>query len=96
MAWDKDLTVQIKSLGIDVNAAMQIVGLIAEQRQIADREGYTRGFEDGFAKQNNNFDNKERKRLSKLLEKIGHELDDWENPPLSEDWKNCHNDNLGG
>lgn len=45
--WDKTFTQKLTSLGISWEHARQVVGLVAEERMGADREGYTRGFNDG-------------------------------------------------
>jgi len=47
--WDKTLTKQLVDLGIDWEKARLVVGIIAEQRQVADREGYVRGYNNGHA-----------------------------------------------
>lgn len=46
--WDKEITKRIKELGVDWEKARMIVGLIAEERQIADQLGYKRGYEQGY------------------------------------------------
>ena len=45
---DKTLTTRIVSLGVSHEIAREIVGLIVEIKQICDRQGYTRGFNDGY------------------------------------------------
>lgn len=47
--WDRELTKRITDLGVDWERARSIVGMVAEERQAADREGYERGFESGHA-----------------------------------------------
>jgi len=46
--WDKKLTVRLKGAGFNHEQACMIVGVVAEAKQQADREGYKRGYEDGF------------------------------------------------
>lgn len=48
IGWDKVLTKQLVDAGLDWEKARFVVGIIAEQRQIADHQGYTRGFNDGY------------------------------------------------
>lgn len=48
MSWDKKLTQKLTAIGIPWEKAREVIGLIAEERQLADNEGYKRGFEDGF------------------------------------------------
>lgn len=45
---DKELTNKITQFGVAWEVARQIVGLIVEERQLADRQGYQRGYEDGY------------------------------------------------
>lgn len=46
--WDKQLTKTLTDLGIDWEKARIVVGIVAEERQIADRQGYHRGFDSGY------------------------------------------------
>lgn len=48
MHWDKELTAKLISFGFTREQAGVIVGEVAEHRQIADREGYRRGYLDGI------------------------------------------------
>jgi hypothetical protein len=48
MNWDKKLTIELNKMGIDREKAGFIVGIIAEERQNADREGYIRGYNNGY------------------------------------------------
>ena len=54
--WDKKLTQELMDIGLDWEKARIIVGIVAEERQLADRQGYQRGFENGFnyCKENKN------------------------------------------
>jgi hypothetical protein len=45
--WDHEETQKLMELGLSWEHARIAVGRIAEYRQIADREGYERGFEAG-------------------------------------------------
>jgi hypothetical protein len=45
--WDKDLTRTLVQQGLSWDHARIAVGETAEHRQIADRQGYIRGFNDG-------------------------------------------------
>ncbi len=47
MPWDKEMTARLVSMGLTWDKAREVVGVIAEERQIADREGYIRGFNNG-------------------------------------------------
>ena len=47
-SWDKTLTVKLLSWGVSREQAGLIVGEVAEQRQLADRQGYNRGFDSGY------------------------------------------------
>lgn len=46
--WEKPLTLQLRNLGLSWEQARMAVGIVAEQRQIADREGYVRGYNNGY------------------------------------------------
>jgi hypothetical protein len=46
--WDKEMTQKLTALGISWNEAREVVGIIAEERQTADRQGYERGYNNGF------------------------------------------------
>lgn len=46
--WDKQITQKLVNLGLSWEHARIAVGEIAEQRQIADRQGYIRGYNDGY------------------------------------------------
>ncbi len=48
MHWDQLATAKLVDLGLTWEAARIAVGEIAEQRQIADRLGYLRGFTNGY------------------------------------------------
>lgn len=50
MCWDKELTQTLVQGGLPWEQARFVVGVIAEQRQIADRQGYERGYEQGYSK----------------------------------------------
>lgn len=47
--WEKQLTQQLLDIGLNWEKARLVVGIIAEQRQIADREGYRRGYNLGYS-----------------------------------------------
>jgi hypothetical protein len=47
-SWDKKKTLELVNLGLSWDHARQVVGLIAEERQTADREGYKRGYNNGY------------------------------------------------
>ncbi len=47
--WDKELTKKLVAGGLAWEQARFAVGIIAEQRQIADRQGYIRGYNNGYA-----------------------------------------------
>lgn len=47
-SWDKVLCEKLRSWGVSREQAGLIVGEVAEQRQIADRQGYNRGFDSGY------------------------------------------------
>jgi hypothetical protein len=47
--WDKRITKELVELGLSWESALIALGVIAEQRQIADRIGYIRGYNNGFA-----------------------------------------------
>lgn len=49
IGWDKRLVQELKILGLDREKMGYIIGIIAEQRQIADRQGYIRGYNNGYA-----------------------------------------------
>lgn len=46
---DKQLTKQLLDIGLDWEKARIVVGLILEERQLADHQGYVRGYNDGHA-----------------------------------------------
>lgn len=46
--WDKKATAELQSLGLSWEHARIAVGVIAEHRQKADRDGYARGFNNGY------------------------------------------------
>lgn len=46
--WDRATTKQLINMGLNWELARKVVGLLAEHRQQADREGYKRGFENGY------------------------------------------------
>ncbi len=46
--WDKHLTNKLTKEGLSWEHARICIGIIAEQRQIADRQGYIRGYNDGY------------------------------------------------
>lgn len=48
MSWDKVTTIDLMTKGLKWEQARMVVGIIAEQKQIADREGYKRGFDQGY------------------------------------------------
>lgn len=48
--WDKIWTGKLVELGINWTQARIIVGMIAEERQTADRLGYKRGYKQGYDK----------------------------------------------
>ncbi len=49
-SWDKKVHNELVSQGLSWEHARIAVGIMAEQRQLADREGYDRGFNDGHKK----------------------------------------------
>lgn len=46
--WDKKEVAKLKELGLNHEQAMTVVGRIAEHRQRADRQGYSRGYVSGY------------------------------------------------
>lgn len=73
--WDKDAAAKLRELGLSWDHAMIAVGLIAEHRQMADRDGYNRGFESGyeFAVKRFNFSEEEHaKQLRGFLDEHRH------------------------
>lgn len=46
--WDKTLTRKLVEAGLSWEHARIAVGEIAEQRQLADHEGYVRGYNSGY------------------------------------------------
>ncbi len=48
-SWDREVTKKLVNQGLNWEQARLAVGEIAEQRQIADREGYERGYNNGFS-----------------------------------------------
>lgn len=58
--WDQQATQRITQLGISWEKARQIVGLLAEERQIADQAGYKRGFEAGYQEAQKKFQHKDQ------------------------------------
>lgn len=57
IGWDKSFAKTLVDNGLDWEKARIVVGLVAEQRQIADREGYTRGYNNGYADAEKKFRN---------------------------------------
>jgi hypothetical protein len=49
MHWDKEVTQQLMQQGLTREQAGFVVGIIADRQQIADLQGYTRGYNDGYA-----------------------------------------------
>lgn len=49
MHWDQKLTAELVEKGLTWEHARIVVGIIAEERQKADRDGYIRGYNNGFA-----------------------------------------------
>ena len=49
-SWDKFVTIKLIEKGFTREQAGIVVGLIAEERQVADLQGYQRGFNAGYAK----------------------------------------------
>lgn len=47
--WDQKMTQTLLGIGIDWEKARIVVGIIAEERQNADRIGYIRGYNNGYA-----------------------------------------------
>jgi len=45
---DKELTKKLMEVGLSWEKARIVVGIILEEKQIADREGYIRGYNDGY------------------------------------------------
>lgn len=57
IGWDKKLAKRlVMEIGVTWEQASFIVGIIAEERQIADREGNIRGYNDGYARAKEKFD----------------------------------------
>lgn len=56
--WDKTITQELVNLGIDWEKARLAVGIIAEERQNADRIGYIRGYNNGYADAEKKFNGK--------------------------------------
>jgi hypothetical protein len=50
LGWDKDLSHRLRENGIPFSLAQEVVGLVAEYRQVAYLQGYSKGFQDGHAK----------------------------------------------
>lgn len=48
MAWDQDETKILVDLGLSWEHARIAVGRMAEHRQYADRDGYIRGYQNGW------------------------------------------------
>lgn len=48
MHWDKKQAVELRKLGFTEEQIMIVIGAIAEHRQLADREGYIRGYNTGY------------------------------------------------
>jgi hypothetical protein len=48
MHWEKELTKTLMDNGFSWEHARLAIGVIAEQRQIADQQGYIRGFNNGW------------------------------------------------
>lgn len=46
-SWDKEVAHKFRQLGLNQEQIGMVIGEIAEHRQLADREGFTRGFENG-------------------------------------------------
>jgi hypothetical protein len=46
--WDKEETQNLMQLGLTFEQAKIAIGRIAEHRQIADLQGYKRGFDSGY------------------------------------------------
>ncbi len=46
--WDKRITGELLKLGLNREQAGAVIGIIAEERQIADLNGYKRGFNSGY------------------------------------------------
>jgi hypothetical protein len=46
--WDKKFTSTLSAYGLTFDQARFVVGLVVEERQNADRQGYIRGFNSGF------------------------------------------------
>ncbi len=47
--WDKKITKQLLELGLNLEQAGAVIGIIAEERMANDHEGYVRGYNNGFA-----------------------------------------------
>lgn len=45
--WDQKLTGRLVEKGLTWEQARVVVGIVAEERQTADHDGYVRGFNDG-------------------------------------------------
>ena len=49
MGWDKELSMKLRQeLKLTFEQAQAVVGIVAEERQQADRDGYERGYNDGY------------------------------------------------
>jgi hypothetical protein len=49
MSWDKELSAKLRSIGVkDQDAIGAIIGIFAEERQMCDRQGYIRGYNNGW------------------------------------------------
>ena len=48
MSWDKEVASKFRALGLNQEQIGMVIGEIAEHRQHADRQGFTRGFDNGF------------------------------------------------
>lgn len=47
-SWDHELTQKLVSNGLTREQAGFVIGIVAEQRQTADRQGYCRGYDNGW------------------------------------------------
>jgi hypothetical protein len=48
MHWDQETAAKLRQLGLNQEQIGVIIGIIAEYRQNMDRQGYIRGYNDGF------------------------------------------------
>lgn len=48
MHWDQEEAAKLRKLGLNQEQIGAVLGIIAEHRQVADREGVIRGYDSGY------------------------------------------------